>query len=515
MNVRRAVPGDEPLLRSLRLAALRDAPDDFGSTLEREEARTEADWRRWIEGGVVFFAENAGSEDGVSGLVAGVQNRDHALEAFLVAMWVRPEDRGGGAADPLVQSVVRWAGERGYHRVLLHVFDENPRARRVYERNGFRRTGGYLARPDGKTEIEMAQTLPKGKVILSDADPAWAEQFAALRDTLAATLGDTAEAIEHVGSTSVPGLAAKPILDVDVIVATPADVATATEKLATLGYEARGTLGVPDRHAYYAPAGAVRQHLYVCPRESLALRNHLAVRDYLRAHPEAVEKYAATKRELAERHAEDIDSYVEGKSAVLREVLAASGFDLAELDAIEALNRAPATAAADTAGAAEDDGEFRLRAVRESDLDAFFAHQQDEKSQWEAAFVGKDPADRAAFDAHWAKIRAADSIPIRTIEKAGRPVGHVLSYLFEDRREVSYWLDRAATGRGLATAALRAYLTEITERPIFARVAVDNRASVRVLEKCGFTVQATERGFANARGAEIEEYVMCLAEESA
>lgn len=507
MRIRRAVRGDETLLRSLRLAALRDAPNDFGSTLEREQARTSEDWRRWIDGGVVFLAENDGSEDGVSGLVAGVQNRNDALQAFLVAMWVRPEDRGGGAADPLVQSVVRWAGERGYHRLLLHVFDENPRARRVYERNGFRRTGGYLARPDGKTEIEMAQTLPRGRVVVREPDPAWAEQFAALRATLAATLGDTAEAIEHVGSTSVAGLAAKPVLDVDVVVPTRADLPAAIEKLGALGYEPRGDLGVPDREAFFAPPSAVRQHLYVCPRDSLALRNHLAVRDHLRAHPEARAKYAATKRALAERHPEDIDAYVEGKSQVLREILAASGFDLAELDRIEALNRAPAAAPP-----AEDDGEFRLRAVEEADLDAFFLHQQDERSQWEAAFVAKDPSDRAAFDAHWAKVRAADSIPARTIVKSGRVAGHVLSYVFEDRREVSYWLDRAATGKGLATAALRAYLTEVTERPIFARVAADNPASIRVLEKCGFVVLATERGFANARGAEIEEYVMRLTE---
>lgn len=172
-----------------------------------------------------------------------------------------------------------------------------------------------------------------------DYDPAWPATFATLRDRIAPALADAATAIEHVGSTSVPGLAAKPVIDLDVIVPDAASVPIAIARLATLGYAHRGDLGVAGREAFRAPADLPRHHLYVVPAGHVALRNHLAVRDALRADADLVARYAAMKRELAARFPDDVDGYCAGKSAFLLAILAAAGFDDADREAVAAANR--------------------------------------------------------------------------------------------------------------------------------------------------------------------------------
>lgn len=151
-----------------------------------------------------------------------------------------------------------------------------------------------------------------------------------------------------------------------------------------------------------------------------------------------------------------------------------------------------------------------LRDVQDSDLDSFFDHQQDEVARYMAAFTSKDPADKTAFMMHWTKIRAHDAILIKTILLDKAVVGHVLSYVQEGQREISYWIGQSYWGKGIATKALLLYLSLVTERPLFARAAKDNISSKRVLEKCGFSIIGEDKGFANARGTEIEEYIMRL-----
>lgn len=175
-------------------------------------------------------------------------------------------------------------------------------------------------------------------ILILDYDPTWPLLFESLRQPLWNVVSDFAIAIEHVGSTSVPGLVAKPIIDVDVIVP-DGEVAAAIARLAPLGYIHRGDLGIPQREAFTNPAGLPPHHLYVCPQCSPALANHLAVRDYLRAHPFAVSEYGELKKRLAREYAEDIDGYVEAKSAFLAGVLRAAGFADDALAAIENLNR--------------------------------------------------------------------------------------------------------------------------------------------------------------------------------
>ena len=178
-------------------------------------------------------------------------------------------------------------------------------------------------------------------VIVVDYDPRWPLVFEELRAPIARVLDGLAQTIEHVGSTSVPGLAAKPIIDMDVIVPNVDCVPTVIDRLATIGYDHRGDLGIVGREAFRAPDELPDHHLYVCVRGCLALNNHLGVRDYLRSNPAAVAEYARLKRELADAHTRDIDGYIEGKSAFLRSVLEAVGLAEDDLDAITDANRRP------------------------------------------------------------------------------------------------------------------------------------------------------------------------------
>lgn len=151
-----------------------------------------------------------------------------------------------------------------------------------------------------------------------------------------------------------------------------------------------------------------------------------------------------------------------------------------------------------------------LREVIDSDLPVFFQHQQDKDAVHMAAFTSENPSDRAAFDAHWAKIRASDAVINRSVVVDGKLAGHVASFEMFGERNVTYWIGREFWGQGIATAALRALLSVDPTRPLYGRAAKDNHGSVRVLEKCGFVLMGEERGFAPARNAEIAEVVLRL-----
>ena len=154
--------------------------------------------------------------------------------------------------------------------------------------------------------------------------------------------------------------------------------------------------------------------------------------------------------------------------------------------------------------------DIQLRPVAPADLSIFFEHQRDPVACRMAAFTADDPNDRAAFDAHWQRILANDTITVRTILADGAVAGHIATFLREGDLEVTYWIDRAMWGRGIATAALTAFLGVVATRPIHARAAADNASSLRVLERCGFAPFGRDRGFASARGEEIEEVILIL-----
>lgn len=168
--------------------------------------------------------------------------------------------------------------------------------------------------------------------------PAWPQQFEKIAVQLRSVLGRVPSAtIEHVGSTSVPGLAAKPVLDIDIVVPGE-DIADAVEALESVGYAHRGDLGVTGREAFDAPDDNPRRNVYVCRAGSLSVRNHLAVRDVLRTRPDLRDEYGAMKRRLAADPSMDIETYVAKKSAVLQKVLALSDFTDDERREIRRLN---------------------------------------------------------------------------------------------------------------------------------------------------------------------------------
>jgi RimJ/RimL family protein N-acetyltransferase len=156
-----------------------------------------------------------------------------------------------------------------------------------------------------------------------------------------------------------------------------------------------------------------------------------------------------------------------------------------------------------------------LRNVRDEDLPVVFEQWADPVAVQMAAFTAPDHMDSGAFERRWSRLRADDTIINRAIVADGEVAGTIGSWGDPDEREVTYWIGRAYSGRGIATAALTAFLAVDTCRPLYARVAFDNVGSRRVLEKCGFRVIASERAFAEARSREIEEFVLRLDYEPA
>jgi GrpB-like predicted nucleotidyltransferase (UPF0157 family) len=161
-------------------------------------------------------------------------------------------------------------------------------------------------------------------LVICDYNPAWADQFAHLAARIVASLQSIVLRIEHVGSTAVQGLAAKPIIDLDVVLASSADLPDAIRRLAALGYVHEGDLGVNGREAFRCPPGEARHHLYVLIEGAAELRRHLAFRDGLRADAALRDAYAELKRSLAAQYPRDREAYTEGKSTFIRAAIGPS-----------------------------------------------------------------------------------------------------------------------------------------------------------------------------------------------
>src|SRR5659263_373447 len=176
------------------------------------------------------------------------------------------------------------------------------------------------------------------RVMIRPYDSGLPGAFERVRAGLEAALDDLVGLrIEHVGSTAVPGLAAKPVLDIDVVVP-PGSMTVAIAALTTAGYRDQGEQGIPGRHALGAPQDGVVRHVYVCVEGCLALRNHLAVRAVLRAGPMLRAEYQNVKLTLGDREIADIDEYISGKAAVLQRILQRAGVSDSELAEIARMN---------------------------------------------------------------------------------------------------------------------------------------------------------------------------------
>ena len=151
-----------------------------------------------------------------------------------------------------------------------------------------------------------------------------------------------------------------------------------------------------------------------------------------------------------------------------------------------------------------------LRTLTDGDLDALFGWESDPRAVRMAAFTRADPSDRDAFDAHYERVRKDPSATLLAIDVDGEFVGTVSSFTIEGRREVSYWIDPARWGQGLASRALRALLAIEPTRPIYGRVAQHNGASAKVLARAGFVEIGSDTGFAAGVDAEIVERIYRL-----
>jgi RimJ/RimL family protein N-acetyltransferase len=151
-----------------------------------------------------------------------------------------------------------------------------------------------------------------------------------------------------------------------------------------------------------------------------------------------------------------------------------------------------------------------LRPLEDADLDALFLQWTDPESVRMAAFTTENQTDRDAFLNRMSRLRADTSVVHRVIEVDGAIAGTIGSFRIDDQLEVTYWIDRAQWGKGIASAALQILLDDTAERPVYARAASDNVGSLRVLEKAGFRRVGVDRGFAVGRGQEIDETILRL-----
>jgi len=159
-------------------------------------------------------------------------------------------------------------------------------------------------------------------VVVLPYDEAWKKDFEEIKAELMAVLDGLVLSVEHVGSTSVPGLAAKPIIDIDVVIEDTDCFEKVKTALETIGYQHEGDLGIPDREAfkYDGKEHLRKHHLYVCAKDSDELKRHLSFRDYLRTHPDAVKEYGRIKEEGARLYPNDIDSYIEYKAPFIENI---------------------------------------------------------------------------------------------------------------------------------------------------------------------------------------------------
>jgi RimJ/RimL family protein N-acetyltransferase len=152
-----------------------------------------------------------------------------------------------------------------------------------------------------------------------------------------------------------------------------------------------------------------------------------------------------------------------------------------------------------------------LRMLQDADLDQLFEWERDPDAVAMAAFTRADPSDRAGFDAHHQRVRSDPANLLRAIDDGAGLVGTIGSFTMEGEREVTYWIDPSRWGRGLASAALSAFLRLEVTRPLFARVAEHNIGSATVLTRAGFVRVDSETSYAAGVGRDVVEHIYRLA----
>lgn len=179
--------------------------------------------------------------------------------------------------------------------------------------------------------LRNPSNIKEGKIIAEKTkvvevvpyDPSWKTEFQRIQSRMLEICGDLIIASEHVGSTSIEGLAAKPIIDIDLVMESYEMLPEIVLRLRESGYEHQGDLGIEGREAFKSNTddGFMKYHLYVCPKDGKGYLEHIAFRDYLRSSPSAREEYQAVKQRLAAEFRYDIDAYCEGKTAFVHSIL--------------------------------------------------------------------------------------------------------------------------------------------------------------------------------------------------
>jgi GrpB-like predicted nucleotidyltransferase (UPF0157 family) len=187
------------------------------------------------------------------------------------------------------------------------------------------------------------------EIVVGDYSPEWPQIFESLKKVFQSSLGDLLLEIHHVGSTSVVGLAAKPVIDIDLVVESRTILPEVISRLRGLGYEHRGDLGIPDREAFGRTSELVpidgsgrtwpKHNLYCCHHDCAPLRNHLALRNYLRSHPDKAREYGELKKRIAIEANGDIDRYIEMKTPFILDILREMGLGPDDLLSIESQNK--------------------------------------------------------------------------------------------------------------------------------------------------------------------------------
>ena len=171
--------------------------------------------------------------------------------------------------------------------------------------------------------------MKTAKVTVLPYDRTWKADFEAIRIEIEHAIGNLIVGIEHVGSTSVEGMSAKPCIDIDVVIRDYSVFDAVVNGLAQIGYIHEGNLGIQDREAfkYNDKPHLQRHHLYVCPQYAEELRRHMTFRDFLRSNRQAVERYSRVKEKAAELFSDDIDGYIAYKSPCIEELYRICGLD--------------------------------------------------------------------------------------------------------------------------------------------------------------------------------------------
>ncbi len=325
-------------------------------------------------------------------------------------------------------------------------------------------------------------------------DARWPRGFSALEQRYRAALaGVPVQTIEHVGSTAVPGLAAKPVLDIDIVVER-ADVPAASAALERIGYTPRGQMGVPERWAFAPPVlvdpalGGIAHHTYITVAGSLALRNHLGVRDVLRADAALRDEYGALKQRLA-RSATTIDEYIAGKSGIVQRLLERAGISEVDRLRIDGSNRNLRVRSYRT------DDAVVLRRVFHSSVHALARGQYDEAQRRAWAPDDHDEAEWLAL-----MERLQPSI----MEDDGAIVAY--ADLQPDGYIDHFFVAGEAGGRGIGGRLMAHLLQQAAQRGIPMLYAHVSLTAQPLFARAGFVLEAERR--VQSQGVEMRNALM-------